>query len=408
MIVVRKPPAATASRQPQPRNGYMAAAYEGDRPLCHVCLEGDDEAGDWLVHGGCGCRGSAGFGHLLCLVEAATHNPKSWTMCPTCRQRYTGPASLGLARARDEQGSTTATKAGVANALTDMGQFAEARRLYEEVLAGQTAQLGPAHTDTLVTKGNLATLLQKTGGWTEAQRLYEEVAAEQTAQLGPANSHTLLTKGNLACVLQTMGERAEAQCLYEEVAAGQSAQLGPAHIDTLTTKGNLTGLLLDLGERAEAGRMYEEVMAGEMALLKPGGCYMLTCSAPPGLHRGSPRGDLLVLCAPCVQRLCMLIAPPLRHQVADWWRSVGAVLVLCCRGRPDVHRLPAAWPLRNRPSLQPHPCRHDLQVMAFTLIPRLYRGFTPTLDEPRKLTFRKPLEAASRHMPLLRPPLQIK
>ena len=39
----------------------MAAAHQEDRPLCHVCLEGDDEAEDGggrLVHGGCGCRGS--------------------------------------------------------------------------------------------------------------------------------------------------------------------------------------------------------------------------------------------------------------------------------------------------------------------------------------------------------------
>ena len=58
----------------------MAAARQDDRPLCHVCLEGDGEelaggGGGGLVHGGCGCRGSAGFGHLPCLVEAGMHNP---------------------------------------------------------------------------------------------------------------------------------------------------------------------------------------------------------------------------------------------------------------------------------------------------------------------------------------------
>ena len=103
----------------------MAAAHQDDRPLCHICLEGDDEAEDGggrLVHGGCGCRGSAGFGHLACLVEAATHNPDSWTMCPTCRQDYTGPASLGLARARDRQGSTSDTKTNLAISLSATGR----------------------------------------------------------------------------------------------------------------------------------------------------------------------------------------------------------------------------------------------------------------------------------------------
>ena len=133
----------------------MATAHQDDRPLCHVCLEGDaaaEEGGGRLVHGGCGCRGSAGFGHLPCLVEAATYNPKSWTMCPTCRQDYTGTTVLGLARARDGQGSTLLTKYGLAIALKCMGQFAEARWLYEEVVAGETAQLGSAHHDTLQTK----------------------------------------------------------------------------------------------------------------------------------------------------------------------------------------------------------------------------------------------------------------
>ena len=56
----------------------MAAAHKDDRLVCQVCLEGNDEteeAGGRFVHGGCGCRGSAGFDHLPCLVEAATHNP---------------------------------------------------------------------------------------------------------------------------------------------------------------------------------------------------------------------------------------------------------------------------------------------------------------------------------------------
>ena len=64
-------------------------------------------------------------------------------------------------------------------------------------MAGQTAQLGPAHWDTLTTKGNLATMLQKTGGRAEAWRLYEEVLVRQTAQLGPAHPVNLATKDNL-------------------------------------------------------------------------------------------------------------------------------------------------------------------------------------------------------------------
>ena len=123
-------------------------------------------------------------------------------MCPTCRQDYTAPASLGLARVRDELGSTLETKNNLANALSDVGEWAEARRLYEEVLAEETAQLGPTHPDTLLTKGNLATLLDEMGELAEARRLYEEVLAGQSAQLGPAHTSTLRTKNNLANLLK--------------------------------------------------------------------------------------------------------------------------------------------------------------------------------------------------------------
>ena len=66
----------------------------------------------------------------------------------------------------------------MANALKAKGQqFAEARRLYEAAVTESTAELGPAHSDTLTTKGNLALLLQTMGEWAEARRMCEEVVA---------------------------------------------------------------------------------------------------------------------------------------------------------------------------------------------------------------------------------------
>ena len=63
--------------------------------------------------------------------------------------------------------------------------------------------------------------------------MHEEVVAGFTAQLGPAHPNTLRTKGNLAVLLMQMGELAEARRLYAEVVAGQTALLGLAHPDTL-------------------------------------------------------------------------------------------------------------------------------------------------------------------------------
>ena len=87
--------------------------------------------------------------------------------------------------------------------------------MIEEVLAGQTALLGPAHTDTLLTKGNLAGLLEEMGKRAEARRLLEEVVAGQTAQLGPAHTDTLNSKAGLAEVLVQQHELEAAAALIQ-------------------------------------------------------------------------------------------------------------------------------------------------------------------------------------------------
>ena len=166
-------------------------------------------------------------------------------MCPTCRQHYTGPDLLGLVRARDEQGSTPATKSNLATALKAipwMGQFAEARRLYEAAVAGWTAQLGPAHVPSYRDSDDQGQPGDPADGHGGASGDAADVrggGGGQTAQLGPAHADTLRTKGNLAALLMEMGEQVEARRLNEEVLAGQTVQLGPAHPDTLATKGNL-------------------------------------------------------------------------------------------------------------------------------------------------------------------------
>ena len=58
-----------------------------------------------------------------------------------------------------------------------MGEVDEARRLYEEVIAGQTAQLGESHT-TLGSKGNLAIFLANTGDLHASKAMTVQVAAD--------------------------------------------------------------------------------------------------------------------------------------------------------------------------------------------------------------------------------------
>eukprot|EP01044_Picomonas_judraskeda_P015387 COSAG03_NODE_2568_length_2635_cov_42.630521_1_plen_196_part_10 len=119
-----------------------------------------------------------------------------------------------------------------------LGEMDAARKLYEEVIEGQTAQLGASHTRTLVTKSNLADLQMEMGEMDAARKLYEEVIEGKTAQLGASHTSTLVTKSNLATLQKKMGEMDAARKLYEEVIEGQTAQLGASHTSTLVTKSN--------------------------------------------------------------------------------------------------------------------------------------------------------------------------
>jgi hypothetical protein len=57
-----------------------------------------------------------------------------------------------------------------------------------EVAVGKPKQLGPA--STLTTKFNLASMLHEMGEWNEARPLFEEVVAGFTEQLEPAHPLT--------------------------------------------------------------------------------------------------------------------------------------------------------------------------------------------------------------------------
>ena len=94
------------------------------------------------------------------------------------------------------------------------------------------------------------------------------MVAGQTAQLGPAHTDTLLTKNNLALLLSDMGERAEARQLLE-VVAGYIAQLGPAHVDTLNAQASLAAVLVQQHELEAAAALIEPAIESLVRLASP-------------------------------------------------------------------------------------------------------------------------------------------
>ena len=150
------------------------------------------------MHGGCGCRGSAGWAHLPCLVEAATHSLDTWHSCPTCTQEFSGEMQLGLALARCEQAQglprvdedrlMAADRLGVA--LSDARDYTGALPLLEEVLEVSRIVDGDDDVNTCASMCNLASLLSDMDRGSEARPLLEEALAAQRRTLGPEQVHT--------------------------------------------------------------------------------------------------------------------------------------------------------------------------------------------------------------------------
>ena len=73
-------------------------------PSCWVCLEHTaDESGELPQPTGCACRGgSTDHAHAGCVAQAAQEKAKTWTLCPTCKQMWTGPMALVLRQRRHD------------------------------------------------------------------------------------------------------------------------------------------------------------------------------------------------------------------------------------------------------------------------------------------------------------------
>ena len=85
-------------------------AHQDDRPLCQVCLEGDDEGagggGGELVHGGCGCRGIGGV---------RTAPPACWSRrrCTRLHRMWHGQVRLSMdAPGSDQESDCIDCRAG--------------------------------------------------------------------------------------------------------------------------------------------------------------------------------------------------------------------------------------------------------------------------------------------------------
>ena len=130
---------------PECRKAWEECACE-DTPSCYICLESSGQ----LLRG-CACRGSAGYIHVACLVEANRHRKSAQHECPTCKQRYVGALGMAAAKARvqDARASSTgmdwAATSDLAQACAEQGHYDESMRHFQNVLKSQLKRVGRDH-----------------------------------------------------------------------------------------------------------------------------------------------------------------------------------------------------------------------------------------------------------------------
>jgi eukaryotic-like serine/threonine-protein kinase len=168
-----------------------------------------------------------------------------------------------------EHPDTLLAMEALASADIDLGQWADALRLNEQVLAGRKTSLGPDNPLTLRAMANLAHSYALTGHLKESLQLFQETAALTEAKLGKDDPQTLDCMARQAHTIQLTGRTREALKIWEEVAARRKATLGVDHPDTLSTLHSISECYYFLGRYDASLKLREETLKLQTAKLGP-------------------------------------------------------------------------------------------------------------------------------------------
>jgi tetratricopeptide (TPR) repeat protein len=166
------------------------------------------------------------------------------------------------------------------NVLTAQHRYAEAEKIYRELIEGRRRILGADHPDTLAAMSGLAMVIARDRP-AEGEKLLRDVVDGFQRRLGAEHPETLKATSKLASAIQRQGRYGEAARLYDETARLQRKALGPRSPDLGLTLANEAMGAMRQGDRAralgllrealESGLLpsaLEELRAGDFASLK--------------------------------------------------------------------------------------------------------------------------------------------
>jgi hypothetical protein len=257
---------------------YGLLRFGSDEPKqqCTICLDSDPPP----IQSGCACRSDTGLAHVGCLIEKAVaqqphRGKKAWRECQTCGHDFTGAMRTGLAeawwlRVRDQAEESVERLAAATNIgqvrFSD-GRYAEAERIFGDLLAVQRRVFGEEQPQTMISATNLAASLTFQGKYAYAERIGREALAVQRRLLGDDHPSTLNIASNLAQSLSGQGKYAQAEQIEREVLGAQRRVLGEAHPTTRNSASNLSTSLSDQGKHAEAEEILQAVLAARRRVL---------------------------------------------------------------------------------------------------------------------------------------------
>jgi len=146
------------------------------------------------------------------------------------------------------------------------GDYAEAARVAECLIAYGQARLGPDHTNTLIFMTYLGEVYRLQGRLQEAYDLHYRVLAARSQAGDP---DTLISANNLALVMQAQGNLQEARDMQEMVLAQYERTVGERDRRTMLALHNLAGTLRDQGDYEGARALAERALALRREVLGP-------------------------------------------------------------------------------------------------------------------------------------------
>jgi CHAT domain-containing protein/tetratricopeptide (TPR) repeat protein len=155
----------------------------------------------------------------------------------------------------------------LAGLLESLGDYVEARPLFEQAVAIARELLGERHPNYALSLHNLAVLLRSEGNYAAAKPMFERALAITKEVLGERHPDYATYLDSLATLLYWQGDYAAARPVYEHALAIRKEVVGERHPDYARSLNNLALLLKSQGEYAAARPLYERALAIRKDLL---------------------------------------------------------------------------------------------------------------------------------------------